>query len=509
MTKIKPFGLFRTFALSNKTLILVLKHLIVKILILFCCIFPAVILHAQRERNHIYMVEATPAMNNSDKLWKNTQKWLEQNIRSLHEGRTIVIPFQEKTLKTISFNTSELTDNQIDGVINRTFNDLERLMREKSEANLYNALKEAVKHIDNKKDNFIYILSNSVDQMNDPEMITRFVRNWCKMKPANVYVFYIMLTREAYDESLVEAINLCPDFFLIDAKGKKMKPICAFMPRELVVNLQDMQEEGREIWPFGVMSEQRIHCSYDGAFTVSAKTSDPLFQIQSTIQMANAYGSVNVIPKSSKTIEDSLSGQNEYLFDIQLKADNHLVWLVTDSLHVRVVNKPERILYLPPTWDSKLQAQHYPKFLFWKANQPDTLHISLKDFMNKEARLNNATALFQVSFNDIQDVDFQLFFNGSEQMDKTFTLDSNTVTSLLDIVFSENVRAGSHQLVLRCLSSDRLDRINAFQPEKLYLSQLVDYHYRKNPLAFLLVIFCMLLIIIPPAVSLISQKTSK
>ena len=129
--------------------------------------------------------------------------------------------------------------------------------------------------------------------------------------------------------------------------------------------------------------------------------------------------------------------------------------------------------------------------------------------MNKEARLNNATALFQVSFNDIQDVDFQLFFNGSEQMDKTFTLDSNTVTSLLDIVFSENVRAGSHQLVLRCLSSDRLDRINAFQPEKLYLSQLVDYHYRKNPLAFLLVIFCMLLIIIPPAVSLISQKTSK
>ena len=129
--------------------------------------------------------------------------------------------------------------------------------------------------------------------------------------------------------------------------------------------------------------------------------------------------------------------------------------------------------------------------------------------MNKEARLNNATALFQLSFDNIQDVDFQLFFNGKERVDKTFTLDSNAVTSRLDIVFSENVRAGTHQLVMRCLSSDRLDRINAMEPEKLYQSQLVEYNYRQNPLAYLLVIFCLLLIVIPPSICLISQKASK
>ena len=464
---------------------------------------------AQHERNHIYMVDATPALNTTENLWKNTRKWLEQDIKSLQEGRVTVIPFQEETLDATSFNANEITENQTDGIINKVLNNIERLMREESKANLYAALKDAVKHIDNKKDNFIYILTNSVDQMNDPEMTARFIRNWCNMKPANVYVFYVMLSRNAYDESLVKAVNLCPDFFLIDAKGKKMKHICAFMPRELVVNLQDMQEDRRDIWPFGVMSEQRIHCSYDGVFTVSAKTSDTLFQTQNKIQVANAYGSVNVMPKSPKTIEDRLSGQNEYLFDIQLKADNDLVWLVTDSIQVRVVNKPERILYLPRSWFSELQPQHYPKFLFWKANRPDTLHLYLEDFMNKEARLHNASALFLLSINDLEDNDFQLLINGEEHADKTFTLDSNALKSRLDIVFSENVPAGSHQLVLRCLSSNQLDRINAFPPEKLYQSQLIEYDYKHNPLAYLLIIFCLALLAIPPTICLISQKSSK
>ena len=467
------------------------------------------ILQAQRERNIIYMVDASSAMGKSENLWKNTRKWLENDLRTLHEGRVTVIPFQTETCPPITFDATEFSDNQADIFVTKIDNEMKRLMRSSVKANLYNALKDAVKHIDNKKDNFIYLICNSAGNEQDRENISRFIRNWCKMKPDNVYVFYIMLTRNAYDESLVKAVNLCPDFFLIEAKGRKMKPICAFMPRELVVNLQDMQDERRDLWPFGVISEQQIHCSYDGSFILSTKTKDPHFLIQNKIQVTNSYGNINVMPKSPKTIEDSLSGQNEYLFDIQLKSENHEVWLVTKKLHVRVVNKPERILYLPPTWNSELQAQHYPKFLFWKANRPDTLHLYLEDFMNKEARLNNANALFLVSFADIQDNDFQLFINGEKQADKTFTLDSKTLKSRLDIVFSENVPTGSHQLALRCLSSERLDRINALDPEKLYLSQLVDYHHLQNPLAYLLIIFCMLLIAIPPSICLISQKSSK
>lgn len=467
------------------------------------------ILHAQRERNLIYMVDATPAMNKPDKLWKNTRKWLENDIRNLHEGWVTIIPFQEKAYPSISFSILEPTDNHIDAAIGKTFNDIERLMRQKSTANLYTALKEAVKHIDNKKDNFIYLICNSVGDEHDRESVSRFIRNWCNMKPDNVYVFYVMLTRNAYDETLAEAINCCPDIHLIDAKGQKLKPICAFMPREIAVNLQDMQDKYQNSCPYVGLSKQKIHFSIDGPYTVSVSNSDPLFRVQNKIQVANAYGSVNVMPKFPKTVEDSLSGINEYHFDIQVKADTHELWLITDSIHVRVVNKPERILYLPPTWHSELQIQHYPKFLFWQANRPDTLHISLEDFMNNEARRYNASALFQLTFHDLQEDDYQLFFNGDERLDKTFTLDSNTVASRLDIVFSEKVRAGSHQLVMRCLSSDRLDRINSLEPEKLYQSQLIDYQHKNNPLAYLLIIFCLLLIVLPPAICSISQKSSK
>ena len=486
-----------------------MKQLIVKILVLLCCVFSAVVLHAQRERNIIYMVDANVITNKSDNLWKNTLKWLENDIRNLHEGRVTIIPFQEEPCPSITFDVIEFTDNQADIVATKIDNEVKRLKQSKAKANLYNALKDAVKHIDNKKDNFIYLLCNSAGDEQDREAVSRFIRNWCNMKPDNVYVFYVMLTRDAYNETLAEAVNGCPDIHLIKAKGQKLKPVCAFMPREIVVNLQDMQDESRNSWPFGMMSKQRIHFSIDGPLSFSLSTKDTLFQVQNKIRVANAYGSINVMPRSSTTIEESLSGINEYHFDIHLKADSHKVWLMTDSIHVRVVNKPERILYLPPIWNTDLQAQHYPKFLFWKANRPDTLHIRLEDFMNKEARLNNATALFQISFDDIQNDDFQLFFNGNERVDKTFTLDSNTVTSLLDIVFSENVRAGSHQLVMRCLSSDRIDRINALAPEKLHLSQLIDYQYCQNPLAYLLIIFCLLLIAIPPSVCLISRKFSK
>ena len=486
-----------------------MKHLIIKILALTCCLFPAVLLQAQRERNIIYMIDVSSSLGKSENLWNNTRIWLEKDIQTLQEGQVTIIPFQEETCTPITFNAAEHTDNQADIVSTKIDNEVKRLMREKTKANLYNALKDAVKHIDNKKDNFIYLISNSSSDEKDREAVNRFIRNWCKIKPANVYVFYIMLTRNAYDKTLVETLKLCPDFFLIDAKGHKMKPICAFMPRELVVNLQDMQDERLELWPFGVMSEQQIHCCYDGSFTLSAKTKDPHFLIQNRIQVANSYGNINIMPKSPKTIEDTLSGQNEYFFDIQLKSEDHEVWIVTKNLHVRVVNKPERILYLPLAWNSELQAQHYPKFLFWKANRPDTLHIYLEDFMNKEARLNNATALFLLSFADIQDADFQLFFNGNERIDKTFTLDSSTLKSRLDIVFSENVRTGSHQLEMRCLSSERLDRINALEPEKLYQSQLIDHQHKHNPLAYLLIISCLLAITIPPSFCLISQKSSK
>ncbi len=486
-----------------------MKHLIIKILLFLYCIIPAVILHAQSERKIIYLVDASAITSKSDNLWKNTRKWLENDIRSLREGCVSIIPFQEETCPPITFDVIDFADNQADMVVAKIDGEVKRLKRSNAKANLYNALKDAVKHIDNKKDNFIYILCNSVGDEQDMAAVSLFMRNWCTMKPDNVQVFYIMLTRNAYDESLVKAINNCPDIHLIRAKGQKMKPVCAFMPREIVVNLQDMQDESRSSWPFGMMSKQRIHFSVDGQFSFSLSTTDTLFQVQNRLRVANAYGSVKVMPKSSTTIEESLSGINEYHFDIQVKADTHEVWLVTDSIHVRVVNKPERILYLPPTWNFEFHAQHYPQFLFWKANRPDTLHIRLEDFMNREARQNNATAFFQMSFDDIQDADFQLFFNGVERIDKTFTLDSNAMTNRLDIVFSGKVRAGTHQLVMRCLSSDRLDRINALAPEKLYQSQLVDYQYIQNPLAYLLVVFCLLLIAIPPSICLISQKFSK
>jgi hypothetical protein len=463
-----------------------MKHLIYRILTVLFLLFPVILAQAQRERNYIYMVESTPSMGKPENLGKSTRKWIYREIKALNEGSVTLIPYQDEPLTPISFDVKEASDNQIDGYLGKADKTIWKLMKKNGKANLYAALKDAVKHIDNKKDNFIYILSNSTNEQ-DEESICRFIRNWCTMKPDNVYVFYIMLTRNAYSQPVVDAINHCPDIFIIDAKGRSMKSICALMPREMVVNLQDIIENT----PYQ-NQPPKIHSSVDGPYFLKIHSEDTLFYLNTSVRM-NEYGSIRVTPQSPNTIEELLIGKNEYNFDVRVSVDTEKMWLVTDSLHIRVINKPERILYLPPQVFTHLKVRHYPRFLFWKANRPDTIHLFLNDQMNKEARLRNASALFMLLIKDIPDGDYRLLLDGHHLADKTFRLDSITNQTCLDIVFSDNVPAGSYQMVLQCLSSDNLDRINATPPDSYYQSQLVAFQIGHNPLAFLIILFCLLL----------------
>lgn len=465
-----------------------MKQLIYRILTIIFLLSVLLSAQAQQERNYIFMVEATSSMLQPDHLGKNTRKWLYNEVKALQEGTVTLIPYQSEPQEPITFDVNGATDNQIDGFLGKAGKTIWKLMQNDKKANLYAALKDAVKHIDNKKDNFIYILSNSTDLENE-EAVCRFIRNWCTMKPDNVYIFYIMLTRNAYSQPLVDAINRCPDIFLIDARGKKLKSICALMPREIVENLQDIIEGGRDNYQTRRLN---IHSSIDGPYFLKFHSKDSLFSLGTSVRV-NEYGSIHVSPRSPNEIESLLSGKNEYSFDVRVSIDTEKVWLITDSLRIRVINKPERILYLPPTLNPSLDVRHYPRFLFWKANRPDTLHLSLNDWMNKEARLRNASALFMLTFNDIPDGEYRLLLNGHFLADKTFQLDSSNTQTCLEVVFSDNVPAGSYQMVLQCLSSDRLDRINAISPYNYYQSQLVAYRFGHNPLAYLIILFCLLL----------------
>lgn len=482
-----------------------MKQLIYKILTITCFLLPVVVSHAQRERNYVYLVEATSAMNTPENLWKNTRRWLSREIKSLSAGKVTIIPFQDEPLKPITFDIQEIPDNQANGSLSKAGMSVTQLMKRDCHANLYAALKAAVKQIDNKKDNFIYILTNSAPTLEETEALGRFIQNWCNMKPDNVYVFYIMLTHHASNEAVKKAVSRCPDFFLIDAKGAKLKSICALMPRDIVENLQDIIEGGISYYNTPRLN---IHSSIDGPFFLHVHSNDTLFQVPTSVRI-NEYGSIHAMPRSPNTIEELLVDKNEYCFDLQISADTSQFWLVTDRLHVRVINEPERILYLPASLHADMQIHHYPEFLFWKSNRPDTLHLYLEGIMNKEARKSNASSLFQITLSGLQNDDYKLFINNQECFDKTFTLDSSARETRLDIVFSSYVPIGLHQLVLRCLTSHQLDRINAIPPGNYYQSQLINYQQNHNPLAYLLIIFCLLLFAIPSVIFITKNAKNK
>ena len=424
---------------------------------------------AQRERNYIFLLDCTKSMKGyggSPVVWKSTKDCLKKELEKPTEGTTLhVIPFQETVLPSIDFLAEEFDDKkwkEIEGKIDQYVENV-------TKTNICDAWDAGNKLIDPRKDNYLILLTDGLDNKYGVEALRRKLDQWCN-ESSNTHAFYVQLTRAAIDSQLVEIINRCPNEHVVDAT--------------------------QGITEFGGLDEIAIYANTRnldkinylgfsdlGQFRTHAECGDPYFSV-GVVNGTISGGQVPIkIAAKQPIAQINATLPEEYQFTFLIKSDNVLI--TNPEVKVYMTNKPERSLQMPSQEIDMGKAVWYDRFLFWGAREPDTLSIDLKAVFNDEAKRDGSLAEFLITDSDGHN-DFRLLYNGRPVSNGRFVISSREAEgSVLSIVFDTDAKEGKRHLTLQETGRNSLDNIN--DRHDLYTTTLrARYSVGWNPLKTIL-----------------------
>lgn len=417
---------------------------------------------AQRERNYVYLFDCTQSMNgynNLPDIWEQTKQWLWDDISQLKDGQVCIIPFQGSVYSPIAFDRIEFDQKSIE-------RRLDDYIKNVTNTNICAAWDAGIVSLDSHKDNYLYVLTDGLDNVSGTEALCKRIREWCGQHK-NSYVFYVMLTKFAKEKTLVDAINSCNTVFLIDGDGKHLPPFGAFAGNEITVNTQDYRP-------------QSMGFSAAGTYQTSVQCSDNFFDV-SADNISNGKTTFTVRPKKEKSsLNEALAGRDVYSFDIRVHGEGLMI--LNDIIHVNVINKPERIVTMVGEEINAGRASYYGKFLFKDASEPDTLTFSLQATLNDEARKFHSSVTIKAISESLQSDNYTILFNGKEIADKSFVIDESTERAMVSIIFHPEAPFGKHYITLKPVSLHELDRINEFLAQQFELPVRASYGRSFNPL---------------------------
>lgn len=438
-----------------------------RILLLFFVLLPITLL-AQRERNYIYLLDCTKSMigfNGSPKIWDSTRAYLQKELGKHAPGTTLhVVPFQDKVLPAFSFDAKDLDWNEID-------KELQKHVLNVTNTNICDAWDSTDKFIDKHKDNYIILLTDGKDNVNGMDAVSKKLRDWCGKYP-NTYAFYVQLTEAAIDPSIAKVIDICDNEFVIDAS--KGIPVFGGFDNGLIIYANTLNLN--RVHKFGFSSV--------GKYAAKAVCTDPYFDVK-VIGNKIEGGEVAVQIVARKPIADINSALPEiynFTFDVQSNDVN----IINPTVKVQMTNKPERTLEMLSEDTDMGKATWYDSFLFWGASDPDTLSIDLKLAFNDEAKKDGSAVELQITDPD-GGKDFQLFYNGKPlNNDKIKLRSSDSVASILSIVFNPTAKEGKRYLLVKATAKQELDKINDQPVEQYQISLRSKYVVKWNPLKTIL-----------------------
>lgn len=417
---------------------------------------------AQRERNYVYLFDCTQSMNgynNLPDIWEQTKQWLWDDISQLKDGQVCIIPFQGSVYSPIAFDRIEFDQKSIE-------RRLDDYIKNVTNTNICAAWDAGIVSLDSHKDNYLYVLTDGLDNVSGTEALCKRIREWCGQHK-NSYVFYVMLTKFAKEKTLVDAINSCNTVFLIDGDGKHLPPFGAFAGNEITVNTQDYRP-------------QSMGFSAAGTYQTSVQCSDNFFDV-SADNISNGKTTFTVRPKKEKSsLNEALAGRDVYSFDVRVHGEGLMI--LNDIIHVNVINKPERIVTMVGEEINAGRASYYGKFLFKDASEPDTLTFSLQATLNDEARKFHSSVTIKAISESLQSDNYTILFNGKEIADKSFVIDESTERAMVSIIFHPEAPFGKHYITLKPVSLHELDRINEFLAQQFELPVRASYGRSFNPL---------------------------
>lgn len=438
-------------------------------ILLFLLIVP-INVFAQRERNYIYLLDCTKSMagyNGAPDIWESTKKYLKNDIER-HTPCTMVhvVPFQGKSLPTYSFLAQDFKWFDIE-------NNLDSYIKNVTNTNICDAWDISLSFIDTNKDNYIYLLTDGLDNVKGITALASRLDNFCG-KYIHTRAFYVVLTEAAIDIKIKEIVDNCPDEQFVDAT-EKLDPFGCFDDNlTIYANTLNLDKV------------YNLMFSAAGEFSAEPLCDDEYFSV--SIQGGKIKdGIVPVKIQAKKDLSDvNALLPEQYEFTFEMKANG--VNIINPTINVIMTNIPERDLEMIGEEQDLGNAEWYDSFLFWGAKEPDTLKVDLKANFNDEAKKNDSEAVLKIE--DIGGLkDFSLFFNGKPLEKGILKLNAGDVCgpTILGIVFKADSKEGKRYFLITPIGGTKLECINGSPIDDFSVTLRAKYDIVWNPLKVILV----------------------
>lgn len=497
---------------------------------------------AQRERNYIYLFDCTKSMKGyqgrTPDIWNESCNYLKNDIETRENSSTItVVPFtgEKYNPAPISFQRSSFDWNKIKAELDKLVDG------NPTNTDICSSWDLGVKLLDNKKDNYFFLLTDGDDNCKGTDELCKRIRNWCSLNNRS-YAYYVMLTSHARNNAITEAAKACDRVNIVDANGHP-KPFGSFTPHFITINTQDKESvrtfdfsaSGRYAAKASVCANPSMSVTVvaekkvDGLFTYSqtvtvpqkeqtagnSVASNPYFSVElENGQIENGRFKVKITAlKSQQQLNQELPA--EYVFSFKVQSCD--IQILNEDVKVRVINKPERLLQMPAEEKNIGAASYYDAFLWKDAKTPDTLKTDLSAEFNREAFKDHSSATFECKDADGLK-DFELYLNGKKLAGNQFTLNAGDA-SCLGVVYKPEAKEGKRYLNIKAIGSSSLERINEDAPTVYEQTLRSKYDVDWNPLktilfwfgvillALFLLWMCLLRFILFPRISKVGSYT--
>lgn len=425
---------------------------------------------AQRERNYIYLFDCTKSMkgyNGAPDIWEPTKKYLKSDIERQTPGTMVhVVPFQGQNLPSYKFEANKFNWKSME-------KDLDEIIENVTNTNICDAWDLGLRFIDINKDNYIYLLTDGVDNKKGPAELAKRLANFCG-KYRNTRAFYVVLTKDAINPQVKQIVDNCPEEQFVDA-SKKLDPFGCF-DDDLTIYANTLK----------LTKIHKLLFSAAGNFPASAVCNDDNFSV--AIEDENIKDGIVSIKisakKDIKTINSTLPDTYEFTFDVKAQG----VQIINPTVKVVMTNKPEREFEIISEEQDMGDAEWYDSFLFWGAKDPDTLKIDLKALFNDEAKKDNSAVSIKIA--DTEGLkDYKLFFDGKETTNGIIRFDANAMpaSTILSVVYNQDAKEGKRYLRIVADGKKDLESINGAPIEEFEVTTRGEYDVVWNPLKVFLI----------------------
>lgn len=424
---------------------------------------------AQRQRNYIYVLDCTKSMSGykgAPNIWKSTKDYLNSDIvRQTPETSIHVIPFQGKNLPSYDFMASEFNWGDMEKTLDSYMNNV-------TGTNICDAWDMSTRYIDGNKDNYIYLLTDGVDNVKGSAALARKLSDFCG-KYKNTRAFYVVLTRNAIDPRIRGVVDVCSNEQFVDA-SQKLDPFGCF-DEDAVIYANTLKLE----------KIHNVSFSAAGVFPASAVCNDPYFAVSIVGgKIKDGRVPVKITPKQNISAINSKIPQ-QYAFTFNVKAKG--VQIINPTIRVIMTNKPQREFEIISEEQDMGEAAWYDSFLFWGAKEPTMLTVDLKALFNNEAKKDGSKLRIKVSDPD-GNKDYTLYFNNEEVKDGIVHFDAKNMpaNTILGIVYDSNAKEGKRYLKIVAHEREELECINGGPVEEFEMSLRSEYNVGWNPLKTIL-----------------------